>query len=188
LLRTIIAGSGMVLALFGVAACGSSHSANSAEQAKQASQQDMYSKNQPIPLWPSSALRGTLITVEDAEVHGVATTTFFFNMGVQDPVLSCPSLGFPLASTAQLSNPQQVVNTYNNNAGTAIPQQEPNGIYTGDSTGTYVVCARPDGSKSIDYWEGFVYTVGGPAHWDAGTHTVVVDGAATVKGGTGAPK
>lgn len=183
MLRNIIAGSCLALALAGGAvACSTNNSATQADQAATNNQLDRYQKNQPIPFNDSSVFRATLITVEQAQIHGIATTTFFYNQGVAKPD-SCPSLGFPLPSTAQLTNPQQVINTYNNNAGVSIPQLEPNGVYTGDSTGTYVVCVDPTGAQYIQYWEGFVKTIGGPAHWDQGTQTIMLDGAPTVKPG-----
>lgn len=135
-----------------------------------------YQKNQPVPQFDYSQYRQTIINVEKAEVNGVATTTFMYNMGSNVPVKVCPSLGYPIASTAQLTNPLQVINS----SGGVVAQQEPNGVYTGSSTGTFVVCVQSSGKTSIDYWEGFVYTVGGPAHWDAATQQVVADGDPTV--------
>jgi hypothetical protein len=57
---------------------------------------------------------------------------------------------------------------------------EPNGVYTGASSGTYVVCVAKDGTKSPAYWEGFVETEPGPAHFDAGTQQVVLDSSNVV--------
>jgi len=88
---------------------------------------------------------------------------------------SCPSIGFPTPTTAQLTNPLQDVGT-----GGPIGQLEPNGVYTGDSTGTYVVCVAPNGTKYVSYWEGDVQTEGGPAHWDDTKGQIVLDGAPTV--------
>lgn len=167
-------------AVTALAACGQeTQSATSKDQSVVADQLSRYQKNQPVPQFDYSQYRQTLIDVESAEVHGTATTTFFFHMGVQTPFTSCPSIGFPLPSTAQLTNPDQVERHYDNGGGNVvIPQQETNGVYTGSSTGTYVVCVQPNGTKRIDYWEGDVYTTGGPAHWD-GTK-IVSDGTSTV--------
>ena len=139
-----------------------------------------YQQAQPVPQFDFSQYRQTVINVETAEANGVATTTFMYNMGSAIPVRSCPSIGYPIASTAQLTNPLQVVGS----SGGVIAQQEPNGVYTGDSSGTYVVCVHSNGKTSIDYWEGFVYTVGGPAHWDPATQQIVTDGDPTVSSPT----
>jgi hypothetical protein len=143
-------------------------------------QLNRYQKNQPIPQSDSSQYRQTAIDVELAQIHGVATTSFFFNQGVNKPYEVCPSVGFPVASTSQLTNPEQVVSAPNNGAAT-VAQQEPNGVYTGQSTGTYVVCVSSTGQRYVDYAEEFVHTVGGPAHWDNTTSRIVLDGEPTVK-------
>ena len=147
-------------------------------------QLELYQTNQPVPLYDWSQYRQTILDIEQAQVHGIATTTFFFNQGVQQPIKACPSIGFPVASTAQLTNPSQVVrvNTGNQNwVDGVVGQQEPNGVYTGDSSGTYVVCVASNGIKYVTYWEGYVHTEGGPAHWDPKQNMIVLDGAPTVK-------
>ena len=116
-----------------------------------------------------------------AQIHGVATTTFFFNQGTPNPVKVCPSIGFAVPTTAQLTSPDQIANPSGSTGGYGvIAQQEPNGVYTGSSSGTYVVCVSPNGVKYISYWEGDVQTEGGPAHWDKTQGLILLDGAPTV--------
>lgn len=138
--------------------------------------------NQPAPAADRSQYRQTVIDVENAQIHGVATTTFFFNQGVTRPIKVCSSIGFPVASTSQLTNPEQLIGGSAN--GTTISgtvgQQEPNGVYTGDSSGTYVICVAPNGTKYVTYWEGFVHTEGGAAHWDNNQAMIILDGPPTV--------
>ena len=157
----------------GLSGCGNQSIAN--DQNATNTQLLKYEQVQPVPQFDYSQYRQTVINIETAEVHGVATTTFMFNLGTKIPIMSCPSIGYPIASTAQLTNPLQAVG---NSA--VVEQQEPNGVYTGSSTGTYVVCVGSGGKTSVDYWEGFVYTVGGPAHWDNVTGKVSADGPSTV--------
>jgi hypothetical protein len=163
-----------------VAGCGSTTSATSNDQKQTNSQLDLYQKNQPIPLFPYSQYRQDGIDIESAQVHGVATTSFFFNQGATAPYKVCSSIGFPFASTSQLTNPLQIQWGANNAGAGVVAQMEPNGTYTGDSTGTYVVCVAANGAKFISYAEGYVHTEGGPAHWDNTQHLVVDDGAPTV--------
>lgn len=138
-----------------------------------------YQQVQPVPQYDWSQYRQTVIDVTAAQANAVATTTFMFNMGTADPIDQCPSIGFPVPSTAQLTNPQQI--TWRNGSDSqVVAQAEPNGAYTGDSSGTYVVCVASDGTAYIDYWEGAVKTTGGPAHWDYDKHHVVLDGKPTV--------
>lgn len=177
---------GALVAIGTVAGCGSpsNSAATQADQANVNDQLQRYEANQPTPKFDWSQYRQTVIDVESAEVHGVSTTTFFYNMGSQKPISSCASLGFPVAVTAQLTNPTQIQWGNNNNGNYAngvIDQSEPNGVYTGGSDGTYVVCVAPGGAKYIQYWEGDVNTIGGPAHWDQASEQIALDGAPTVK-------
>lgn len=177
LLASLLATSGLI-----VVGCTTRPSSITADQRSTNSQLDRYQKNQPIPASDWSQYRQTIIDVELAQIHGVATTSFFFNLGTPNPVKTCPSIGFPVPTTAQLTNPDQVVSAPNSQAA-AIAQAEPNGAYSGDSTGTYVVCVAPNGTKYISYWEGDVETEGGSAHWDRMAGAIVLDSASvTTKG------
>lgn len=139
-------------------------------------QLDRYQKNQPVPAFDYSEYRQTVIDVLNAQVHAVATTTFFFNQGTSNPIKTCPSIGFPVATTAQLTNSQQRLSGHES----VVSQAEPNGVYTGDSSGTYVVCVSAGGKNEIDYWEGYVAAVGGPARWDKVSGEIVSTGPPTV--------
>lgn len=122
---------------------------------------------QPIPAFSWSQIRQNLIEINRAQAETTQTTTFFFNLGVTNPVTSCPSIGFPIPSTAQLTNPFQAIGDIGDNgSGAVIAQSEQTGIYTGDSSGTYVICVDALGKAYAAYWEGFVYAVTGPAEWD----------------------
>jgi hypothetical protein len=126
-----------------------------------------------------SQLRQTLISIETAQADNTQTTTFFFNQGVQDPISSCPSIGFPVASTTELTNPLQNDGQGGQGAGAVIGQVDPTGVYSGSSTGTYVVCISANGGNYVQYWEGFVDNVTGPAVWNTTTHQVQLTGPST---------
>src|SRR5947209_5945955 len=68
--------------------------ANSAEQSQQSQIQTQLNQSQPIPQFKWSQYRQTLISIETAQAHTIQTTTFEFNLGVTDPIASCPSIGF----------------------------------------------------------------------------------------------
>lgn len=174
------AATGVIVVAIGalaLTACTQSSTAN--DQQATNNQLNVYQANQPIPKADWSQYRQTVIDVEQAQIHGMATTTFEFNMGVADPIQVCPSIGFPVASTSQMTNPQQAVGS-----GAVVAQAEPNGVFTGESSGTYIVCVAPDGAKYVDYWEGHVKTIGAPAHWDSVKKTIVLDGTPTVTANT----
>lgn len=166
-----------VLTVFSVAAC-SGNSATTKDQAATNNQLQKYQLAQPIPQADWSQFRETLIKVEEAEIHGTATTSFFMTR-TQVPIYSCPSIGMPVPATAQLTNPDQIAWANGSNS-QVIAQAESNGVYTGTTSGTFVTCVLPNGSTQIEYWEGDVFTVGGPAHWDSKTQQVVPDGQSTM--------
>lgn len=178
--RRITAVAALAVTVAAVAAgCNSAPSANRRDQAATGNQLSIYQTNQPIPQSVWSQYRQTLVDVEQAQIHGVATTSFFFNLGSSAPYKTCASIGFPVASTSQLTNPQQTV-TSGQDGIAAIGQMEPNGTFTGESTGTYVTCVAMNGMKYVSYAEGYVDTEGGPAHWDKAAGAIVADGAPTV--------
>jgi hypothetical protein len=178
-----VVGFATAVGLLAVAGCTSSQGdATRNDQATTESQLQTYQQNQPIQRYKWSQYRQTIIDVERAQVTGVATTTFFFNQGVQDPFQVCPSIGEPVPSTAQLTNPDQITWGANSAGSAVISQAEPNGVYIGDSSGTYVVCVAGSGKRYVDYWEGFVHTVGGAAHWDADKHQIVLDSPSLISG------
>jgi hypothetical protein len=107
--RLVIIGIGILAAAVALAACTSGSTANQADQAATNSLHDRLNKNQPKPSPDFSQYLQTLIDVENAEITGVATTTFFFNMGSNAPLKVCPSIGYPVPSTAQLTSPDQAV-------------------------------------------------------------------------------
>jgi hypothetical protein len=137
--------------------------------------------NQPAPIFDHSDIRATAIEIEAIQALGENTTSFAFLPGVKDPIWSCPSLGEPVAADTEITNPQQVdPNTdpgQNNSTSLALPNMDPNGIYPGETTGTYVLCVNSQGIPYAHYWEGYVDAVSGPATWDPATGQVVVTGA-----------
>lgn len=139
-------------------------------------------QSQPAPFFKWSQERETLIEIEKAQANDTQTTTFGFNMGATQPVWSCPSIGVPIASTTELTNPQQVFQDgwVNGGQDTSIPQVDPPGVYTGDSTGTYVLCIAPNGGTYLQYWEGFVDSVTGPAVWNTTTNSIELTGPSSV--------
>lgn len=136
-----------------------------------------YLQAQPVPVFKWSQERATMIAIINARATTTATTTFFFNQGVKDPIMSCPSIGYPIASSTQLTNPDTEVG----GQGAVVAQIDPPGVYTGDSTGTYVLCTASSGTRYPFYWEGFVATVGGDAVWDSAKGEAVMQGEPTVK-------
>ena len=167
-------------AVITLAACASKNtsSANQKEQNTNDAAKTALLISQPGHTYQRSQIRQNQLDIEDAQASTVLTTTFFFNQGVADPHDVCPSIGFPIAASNQISNPLQVVGNTDRALAT-IGNIEPTGIYTGNSTGTYVICIDANGKGYANYEEGFVKTVTHPATWDYTKHQVVLTGDAT---------
>jgi hypothetical protein len=180
--RALAAAAG--LALTAMAGCTSSTntSGTALENNDSANIEKTFLLNQPPPHFSHSDIRAAAISIEAIQALGEQTTSFGFNQGVKNPVWSCPSLGEPVAADTEITNPQQVDNDGYPQGGAAVPigNMDPNGVYEGDTTGTYVVCVNAQGTQYTQYWEGFVDSVSGPATWDAATGQIVVTGQPTM--------
>lgn len=123
---------------------------------------EQHGKAQPVPFFDYSQARQNLIEIATAQANTTQTTSFFFLEGI-GLVGSCPSIGFPIASTTQLTNPGAEKGPRESRI--VLPQIEPTGVYTGESTGTYTICVDGSGTPYASYFEGYVQTVTGPAEF-----------------------
>lgn len=171
----------------GLSSCSSGSTAGTnVEQNHSNDQLTQYTKAQPIPYFKWSLERQILIDAEVASAMGDQSTSFFFNFGVQDPILVCTSLGNAVPDSAQLSNPEQVVGNKQNKVlpsgdWTTLPQMEPFGIHTSPSSvGTYAICII-NGKPILQRAEETVHTVMAPAKWDAAKHQIVITGNPTTQ-------
>lgn len=186
---------GVVLGLAitgGIVACTSSGSITSTGQQteNQAAKQGqlLLVNNQPVPVFVHSQLRANLIELETAEAKGVQSTTFAFPPGATAtsgvaPIWTCPSIGASIASTTELTNPQQVVTNSYPTGGAAlnIDQMDPTGVYTGQSAGTWTICLNKAGKAYAIYNESDVTTVLAPAVWDTATRSIQIVGDPSFK-------
>lgn len=105
-------------------------------------------QSQQIPEFDFSQERQTLIdvlTVRAEGTHGTAVVTAL------DGTLMwwCPTVGAPIPSTYQLTNPDQVVGhgTSHHYEGNVTAQAEPTGVYSSESAATWVVCLDDNGAS-----------------------------------------
>lgn len=159
----------------GLAACEQTPQGVKEDKAAAAAALDRLNDSQPVPSFSWSQIRQNLIEITEAQAETTQTTSFFFHMGVAAPVASCPSIGFPIPSTAQLTNPSQVIRAPGDGSA-VISQVEQTGIYTGDSSGTYVMCVDAQGEAYAFYWEGYVAAISGPAEWSSDSNRVELIG------------
>jgi hypothetical protein len=146
----------LAIVMLTLTACTESDgSADSADRQSARDQQQHYRRSgQVVPFLEFSQDLETLRQIYILRNQEVAThSVLVANDG--RVVDDCPSVGYPIPSTTQLTNPEYVADSFR--GGYAIlPQPEPNGLWTGQSMATWVVCVLPSGKRVPVYWEGLV--------------------------------
>ena len=111
------------------------------------------SRNQPAPTFDFSMERKILIALYNARQHAVATYSYVQSEFTGKVLWSCPSLGYPLPYSTQLTNPSQIVE-YSGGHSQVLPQNEPNGLFPPPSSeATWVPCVDEHGSITPVYEE-----------------------------------
>ena len=151
------------------ASCGSS-SPQQTEGNQQSADTQQLLLVLPLPHFGNSEIRMELIQMEAIQAFGLSSTTFFFNQGEREPIQVCSSVGLPIPADSSLSNPWQVSNgaglPNTSSENVAIGQIDPNGIYFGPTTATYVLCKTASGGQYMVHAEEFVHAVTAQAWWD----------------------
>ena len=168
----------MLVALL-VASCGGINNSTTQEQGVVNAQQQQYNKAQPIPFYDYSLQRQALIDIYNSQNQNSQTWDVVTSYSGQF-LFQCEAVGWPIPAAAQLSNPSQVVEVQGawNKINGVVGLAEPNGIYTGNTQGTYILCSRPDGKIAPVYTENNVQMFPFPVKVDPTT------GAITDAGGT----
>lgn len=125
------------------------------EQTQQQSGNMAIVNNQPIPdLGGYSFERQIVIETYLARNNTIATYAYMISMDGKI-IEICPSIGYPIPYSTQLTNPEKI--EYNYSAPNVIPNAEPNSLYPpSDAAATLVQCVNPDGSVSPVYIEWYV--------------------------------
>lgn len=140
-----------------VTGCERETAANEEERNSVNAQQEVFLRNQPTPRFDWSLERSLMIQLYQARNTRTMTYTYVLNSYNGSILMSCPSLGFPIPATTQLTNPQTIAHGYQSI--TTIDQAEPNGMYAPPSThGTWVMCLADDGNVEPRYVENDVLT------------------------------
>lgn len=169
----------VAVAALALAACNGFNNANSAEAGGVNTQQAQYEKAQPVPYYDYSLQRQALIDIYNAQNRNTQTWDIVTSYAGSF-LFECEAVGWPIPVTTQLTNPWTVSNggnIPNTGAGNvAIGQAEPNGTYSGNTQGTYILCIRPDGKVAPVYTENNVQMFPYAVHWDAARNAIVDDG------------
>lgn len=157
-------------ALVVTAACTSTNGAGDVQEHQQ--QQNDTTQMElilPLPHFTYSAMRYEMIVEEAIQAFGISSTTFFFNQGTREPISSCASVGLPIPADSSLSNPWQPQNATDGNGNyntVAVGQMDPNGLYMGPTSATYILCKTTTGGTYMAHAEEFVHAVTAQAYWD----------------------
>lgn len=155
--RKILTAITAALLVLALAACSETNSdkgnAREREQASLNTSFDRVTQSQQIPTFDYSQERQTLIDVLTMRAEGTHGTAYATTL---DGTLIwwCPSVGAPVPSTYQLTNPDQIVGGDGERTEEqVIPLGEPTGVYTGDSAATWTVCLDDNGTPFGKYEE-----------------------------------
>ena len=134
--------------------CDNQPSARSKEASIVEKQNQIYVATQPPPVFDWSLERHLLTELYKARNNAVATYSYVRNQYTGKVMSSCPSVGFPISAATQLTNPQMIAAKEYQTGVLALPQAEPNGLFTpAESRGTYVMCLNKDGKVTPRYYE-----------------------------------
>jgi len=143
--------------VFAVAGCGTTNDQLQHDQETVQKQQDQYAQVEPIPFFDWSQDRAVFIQIYQAKNDARNTWSVVTSAGTGEVLFMCPSIGYPIPADTQLTNPMQITrvkagsdwSTWN-----AVPQAEPNGLYSSTNTdATYVLCVMSNGDKTPLYTE-----------------------------------
>ena len=145
----------LVLIMLGLTASSCSTDTQSIEQGQQKDAINSIIQNQPIPdLGGYSFERQIVIETYLARNNTIATYAYMISMDGKI-IEICPSIGYPIPYSTQLTNPVRTMDNYSQ--GSVIANAEPNGLYPpGDAAATLVQCVNPDGSVTPVYIEWYV--------------------------------
>ena len=111
-------------------------------------------RNQPPPTFDFSMERKIMIALYEARQHSIATYSYVQSEFTGKVLWSCPSLGYPIPYSTQLTNPSQVAYSDGKGSITTLPQNEPNGLFPPPSSdATWVPCVDENGNITPVYEE-----------------------------------
>src|SRR4051812_20552388 len=100
--------------------CSMSDNADSKEAGNVDRQQKVYTDAQAAPFFDWSLERNLLIELYKARNNAVVTYSYVRNLNGQ-VVFSCKSIGFPIPSNTQLTNPEKIADSYSQGGFAILP-------------------------------------------------------------------
>lgn len=147
---------GFLLLAMALAACSPTDMTIQKEKEQQGKGTLAIVENQPVPdLGGWSFERHVVIQTYLARNRTIATYTYMITLDGKI-VEICPSIGYPIPYSTQLTNPLQKVS----GSEVVIAQAEPTGLYPpSNADATLVQCANKDGTVSPTYFEPLVFAL-----------------------------
>jgi len=144
----------LCVVFFLLVACGPV-SVNDAEVQQQKAGNMAILNNQPMPDLGGYSLERQIV-IETYLARNNAIATYAYMISMDGKIIEiCPSIGYPIPYSTQLSNPDKI--DYTGGGPAVLANAEPNGLYPpGDAAATLVQCVNDDGSVSPVYIEWYV--------------------------------
>lgn len=167
----------LILVIVSVLLVGCADTPPSSAQVEHAQQEAGISalvRNQPVPTLQYSLERNIVIQTYQARNRKLATWTYMRDMNGRITEI-CPSIGYPIPYSTQLTNPQQLATQWLRNGTSStghsvdgvIGNPEPTGLYPPPSAeATLVTCVEPDGTAAPGYFEDKVFALPYRIHSD----------------------
>lgn len=145
----------VVLALITMAASECGGSANSQDtDATNAQLQQYNNAGLKVHYYTYSWERWELLIITDFRATKLENTwSIWVGDGTGEPIDMCPSKGYPIPYSTEVTNPQMI--DWNGGSGYGVvSQMDPFGTYPSQSTAaTWILCVEPDGSLQLQYSE-----------------------------------
>jgi hypothetical protein len=130
------------------------------EQEQQALGISAITNNQPVPNLGGYSFERQIV-VETYLARNNTITTYAYMFAMNGEIIEiCPSIGYPIPYSTQLTNPSIPISNCTGQYGCpegVVSNPEPNGLYPpGDAAATLVQCVQPDGTVSPVYIEWYV--------------------------------
>lgn len=143
------------------AGCVPAQSSYDIEQQQQEISNQEIVRNQPPPNLGGYSFERHIVTeVYKARNQTISTYTYIMIQMTGQIVEICPSIGYPIPYSTQITSPERIEAWTGQGGYAIISNPEPNGLYPPDNAAATIVnCVNPDGSLTPTYWEDNVFAL-----------------------------
>lgn len=134
--------------LMGVSSCDKSQSSDDKQQVMQERLLQEATAQTGIPNIKNFRERKILKDIiEMRDQASLNTYTYVYVDMTGELKFVCNSVGYGIPSTMQYTNPLKIAKAAHSYGYAILPQADPNGLFSGDTKGTYVLCKDPNSDK-----------------------------------------